>query len=71
MAAFRAFSEPGDTVDRLVWREIRKGPAAVERVLEANPGLADLGTILPVGTAVIIPDGAGAASAKPQVQLWD
>ncbi|EGF94637.1 Phage Tail Protein X [Brevundimonas diminuta] len=71
MAAYQAISEPGDTVDRLVWREIRQGPAAVERVLEANPGLADLGTILPVGTAVIIPVGARAASAKPQVQLWD
>ncbi|MNY33085.1 Phage Tail Protein X [compost metagenome] len=71
MAAFQAVSQPGDTVDKLVWRELRKGPAAVERVLDANPGLADLGAVLPNGTAVMIPDTAGAATAKPLVQLWD
>jgi phage tail protein X len=71
MAPFQAISEPGDTVDKLVWRELRKGPAAVERVLDANPGLADLGTILPNGTVVMIPATAGAAAAQPLVQLWD
>lgn len=71
MAPFQAISEPGDTVDKLVWRELRKGPAAVERVLDANPGLADLGTVLPNGTVVMIPTTAGAAAAQPLVQLWD
>ena len=71
MAAFQAVSEPGETVDRLVWRVTGKGPAAVERVLQVNPGLADLGTILPHGTRVTIPETATMATAKPLVQLWD
>lgn len=71
MAAFQAISEPGDTLDRLVWRVTGKGPAAVEQVLQANPGLADLGTFLPYGTRVTIPQTATTATATPLVQLWD
>lgn len=70
MASFEVLSKPGDTVDLLVWRATGKGPAAVEQVLQANPGLADLGTILPYGTRVTIPETATTAAAKPLVQLW-
>lgn len=70
-SAFQVVSQAGDTLDRLVWRALNGGPAAVERVLEANPGLADLGPILPTGTPVLIPAAAGASANKPLIQLWD
>lgn len=62
----------GDTLDALVWREIGKGPGAVEAVLEANRGLADLGPVLPRGTAVVIPAAAQAIQADAGlINLWD
>lgn len=62
----------GDTLDGLLWRERGLGPADLVAILEANPGLADLGTILPLGTAVAIPATATPAPRTlPLVQLWD
>ncbi|MDB5717265.1 MAG: phage tail protein, partial [Sphingomonas bacterium] len=46
----------GDPPDGLLWRERGLGGAAIAAVLEANPGLARLGPVLPIGTAVIVPD---------------
>ncbi|WP_343226435.1 MULTISPECIES: tail protein X [Lysobacter] len=38
----------------------------------ANPGLADLGPVLPHGTAVDLPDPVTRApDARPLIQLWD
>lgn len=42
----------------------------VEIVLEANPGLADLGPVLPAGVLVELPDRP-ATSAKPLTRLWN
>lgn len=62
----------GDTLDLLLHRDAGLGPAALELVLAANPGLAALGPMLPVGTAVLVPDAATAAPAtRPLLQLWD
>lgn len=38
-------------------------------VLDANPGLADLGPVLPYRTRVILPD-LPAPSTAPAVRLW-
>lgn len=43
---------------------------AVERVLEANPGLADLGPVLPAGVTVALPDKPVEAT-KTLTRLWD
>lgn len=43
---------------------------AVERVLEANPGLADLGARLPAEVTIALPDRPVEA-AKTLVKLWD
>lgn len=62
----------GDTLDALVWREAGKGPGTIEAVLEANRGLADLGPILPRGTAVVIPAAAQVIQADAGlINLWD
>lgn len=49
-------SKEGDSVDRIVWKHYgREGAGLVELVLEANPGIADLGPVLPMGTRVVLP----------------
>jgi phage tail protein X len=59
-----------EPLDALIWRAT--GTRAVEKVLEANRGLAQLGTFLPEGTVVLIPELAAAPAAEPElVQLWD
>lgn len=61
------------TLDLLLWRRFRSyRPGLVERVLDANPGLADLGPILPVGTAVAVPLDAPELHPpkRPVVRLW-
>ena len=54
-AAQRLRSKQGDTLDQLLWREAGLGPGELTRVLDANPGLADSGKVLPLGTVVLIP----------------
>jgi len=61
----------GDTLDELVWRERGLGPANLGALLAANAGVADLGTILPIGTAIRIPASAPAAATRDVVNLWD
>ena len=60
----------GDTVELICHRHLRRTDIVVG-VLEANPGLAALGPILPMGTEVVLPDRAPAAPEKTLVQLWD
>jgi phage tail protein X len=43
----------------------------VEQVLDANPGLAALGPVLPIRTAITLPDIAKASEVVPVVSLWD
>lgn len=62
------------TLSLLVWRRFKKQSTGfVERVLDLNPGLADLGPFIPVGTAVLFPIEAPELQAKERnvVHLWD
>jgi phage tail protein X len=73
-AAQTLTAKQGDKLSLLLWRDAGLGPSDLARVLDANPGLADLGTILPLGTAVIVPTTAepngSAARVLPLIQLW-
>ncbi len=71
-AAQRLRSKQGDTLDQLLWREAGLGPGELTRVLDANPGLADLGPILPVGTVVTVPATVSSSATRvlPLIQLW-
>lgn len=63
----------GITLDLLVWRALkRRGQGVVERMLDANPELANPGVFLPVGTVVNIPvDAPGRSPAViGAVRLW-
>ncbi|WP_263264885.1 tail protein X [Pseudomonas sp. RIT-PI-S] len=68
--ARQALAQQGDTVDALCWRAYGRTAGMVERVLEANPGLADHGAVLPHGTPVQLPDDAPLAERKEHIQLW-
>lgn len=61
----------GDSVDSLCYRHLGSSEA-VETVLEANPGLAALGPVLPMGTVVTLPDAAAVTTRQNDIiQLWD
>ena len=60
-----------DTIDAICWR-YDLGSAAIVQVLEANPLLSELGPILPMGTAIQLPDIRIQQNPTTQtVQLWD
>lgn len=60
----------GDTVDLISFNRFGDVPGQVELVLAANPGLAELGPILPMGTVVILPVPETLAR-EDSVRLWD
>lgn len=48
---------PRTTLDLLLWRQHGvAGAALLEQTLELNPGVADLGAELPIGTSVLLPE---------------
>ncbi|WP_343322443.1 tail protein X [Chromohalobacter nigrandesensis] len=61
----------GDTLDAICYRAYGRTAAVTERVLEANPGVADLGPILPHGTPVTLPEITRQPSRALAVQLWN
>ena len=47
----------GLTLDLLLWRKYGvRGRALIETALDTNPGLSELGPVLPLGTVVTLPD---------------
>ncbi|WP_278984635.1 tail protein X [Sphingobium yanoikuyae] len=62
----------GDKLDLMLWRDLGLGPEHLTRVMDANPGLADLGEILPLGTVVTVPTIASPqiTPTRPLIQLW-
>ena len=67
----RVLAQQGDTVDSLCHRHLGSS-AAVEQTIEANPGLAALGPVLPHGTPVELPEEALVARpAADLINLWD
>lgn len=61
----------GDTLDAICWRHYGRTAGVVELALEANPGLADLGPVLPMGTPVNLPPVPPAREERRTIQLWD
>ncbi len=62
----------GDTADLIARREMgSEGEGATERLLAANPGLAETGPVLPRGTLVQVPERPAAPAIAPQIRLWD
>lgn len=60
----------GDMLDDICHRHYGRSSGAVEAVLEANPGLADLGPVYSAGTEIILPD-LDLSAEQQTVKLWD
>lgn len=61
----------GDTVDYIAWKYY--GTTAgntTEKLLEANPGLAGQGTVLPDGITIVLPV-IEQPTTRRGVKLWD
>lgn len=68
----RVHAQQEDTVDALCWRHLGRTAGVVEATLEANPGLANLGSVLPHGTPVDLPTLPSSAPVqRALIQLWD
>lgn len=60
----------GDTIDTLCLRHLgTTSGGTVEATLAANPGLADLGPVLPAGTPLTLEQPKGKTDRT--VKLWD
>ncbi|MGN2381297.1 tail protein X [Pseudomonas juntendi] len=64
-------TQQNDTVDALCWRHYGRTAGVVEAVLDANPGLADQGPVLPAGLLVTLPEQQMTAPEQQMVSLWD
>lgn len=62
----------GDTVARLLYRELgRCDDAAEEALWLINDGLASYGPVLPAGVLVMLPELEEQATAAAPVSPWD
>ncbi len=60
----------GDTVDLICYRHYGHTTRVVEAVYEANPGLADIGPVLPHGQQVHMPAVEEAQPKTETITLW-
>lgn len=67
MAAY--VTRDGDMLDWICWRHYGRSAGAVEAVLAANPGLADLGPVYAAGLTIALPDLPDAGEIET-VRLW-
>ena len=61
----------GETVDLACLQTYGRTRDVTEAALAANPGLAGLGPVLPVGTVIVMPDLAEDTPQRYLVSLWD
>lgn len=66
----RVYAMQGDTLDMICARYYGRTGGVVEVVQQANPGLCELGVVLPHGTAIDLPD-VDTSSTTEGLKLWD
>ena len=65
-------TKDGDMLDEICWKVYgRRSGRVTERVLDANPGLADVGPKLPAGLTLTLPDIEPQSEELSSVRLWD
>ena len=69
MAAY--LTRDGDMLDAVCQEHYGRQSGAVEAVLEANPGLADQGPLLPAGLLIELPELPAESRDSGAVRLWD
>jgi len=60
----------GDMLDAICSRFYGNEQDVTEQVLAANPGLADVGPILPAGLILTLPVQTSPETVKDTVRLW-
>ena len=60
----------GDTLDYVCWKAYGQQSGAVEAVLLANRGLADLGEVFAAGVTIVLPEIAAPATELQPIRLW-
>lgn len=63
-------AQQNDTIDAICYRYYGYTARAVEAVYDANPGLCELSTMLPIGTPVKMPVINEKRTAAT-IQLWE
>ena len=61
----------GDTLDWICWKQYGSSTGTVEAVLEANPGLADLGPVFAAGVLITLPVLPTPSAVNSIIRLWD
>jgi phage tail protein X len=64
------FTKENDMVDEIAYTHYGWCFGTVERVLLANPGLAEYGSFLPAGLTIMLPD-IPKPGKQPVIRLWD
>ncbi len=68
----QAHTQQHDTVDLLCHRHLgTTAGGVVEHTYTLNPGLAELGPLLPAGRPITLPDATRVSATTPTVNLWD
>lgn len=62
-------TKDGDVLDLICWKYYGSTSGAVEKVLEANRHLANLGAVFSAGVKIILPDLASEEETE-SVKLW-
>lgn len=62
-------TKDGDVLDAICWKYYGSASRTVEKVLEANRHLAELGNIFTAGVKIILPDLAQEEETE-SVKLW-
>ena len=62
-------TKDGDVLDAICWKYYGSTSGTVEKVLEANRHLAELGSIFTAGVKIILPDLTGEEETE-SVKLW-
>jgi phage tail protein X len=63
-------TKDGDVLDAVVFKQYGATDAYTEAVLNANPGLADLGPVYPAGVLITLPDIGTQMPQLATVTLW-
>ncbi len=71
MADTYYLTSAGDMLDEICQRFYGQQSGAVETVLASNPGLADLGPVLPVNVSIVLPEISKPAKEAQPIRLWD
>lgn len=65
-------TKDGDVLDEIVFKVYGRTSGVVEKVLEANRGLADLGPVLPVGIVISLPEiSEPTEQLEKLIRLWE